>query len=65
LRSSSLARLGDAPTILKLFDGASEAAPAGLTDWDRAFLKSLYATEQISKQQRGQIARHMVREIAP
>jgi hypothetical protein len=59
------ARLGDAPTILNLFDGAPEAAPAGLTDWDRAFLKSLYATEQISKQQRGQIARHTVREIAP
>ncbi|HEY6455016.1 MAG TPA: hypothetical protein VIY90_06980 [Steroidobacteraceae bacterium] len=59
------ARLGDAPTILKLFDGAPDAAPAGLTDRDQAFLKSLYATEQISKQQRGQIARQMVREIAP
>jgi hypothetical protein len=59
------ARLGDAPTILKLFDGAPDVAPAGLTDWDQAFLKSLYATEQITRQQRGQIAREMVREIAP
>ena len=59
------AHLGDAPTILKLFDGAPEAAPAGLTDWDRAFLKSLYTTEQVSKQQRGQVARQMVREISP
>jgi hypothetical protein len=57
--------LGDAPTILKLFDGAPQAAPAGMTDWDRAFLKSLYSTEQKSKLQRSQIAREMVREIVP
>lgn len=59
------ARLGDTPTILKLFDGAPQAAPVGMTDWDRTFLKSLYATEQKSRLQRGQIARQMVREIAP
>jgi len=59
------ARLGDAPTILTLFNGAPEAAPTGMTDWDQTFLKSLYVTEQISKQQRGQIARQMVRDIAP
>jgi hypothetical protein len=57
------ARLGDAPTILKLFDGVAVAAPAGMTDWDRTFLKSLYATEQTSKLQRGEIARSMVRDI--
>jgi hypothetical protein len=56
---------GDAPSILKLFEGAAQAAPPGITDWDRAFLKSLYSTEQLSLQQRGQIARQMVREIAP
>jgi hypothetical protein len=59
------ARLGDAPTILTLFNGAPEAAPTGMTDWDQTFLKSLYATEQKSKLQRSQIARQMVREIAP
>jgi hypothetical protein len=59
------ARLDDVSTILKLFDGAPEAAPAGMTDWDQAFLKSLYSTDQISKQQRSQIARQMAREIAP
>jgi hypothetical protein len=59
------ARLGDAPTILTLFSGAPEAAPTGLTGWDKAFLKSLYATEQKSKQQRSQIARRMVRDLAP
>ena len=59
------AKLGDARTILKLFDGAPQSAPAGMSDWDRAFLKSLYSTEQTSKLQRSQIARSMVREIAP
>ena len=57
------ARLRDAPTILKLFDDAPVAAPAGMTDWDQTFLKSLYATEQTSKQQRGEIARAMVRDL--
>ncbi len=56
-------RLGDAPTILKLFDGAPRAAPAGMTEWDETFLKSLYKTEQTSRQQRGEIARAMVRAI--
>jgi hypothetical protein len=59
------AHLDDAPTILKLFDGAPQAAPTGMTEWDQTFLKALYATEQKSKLQRGQIARSMVREIAP
>jgi hypothetical protein len=59
------AKLGDASTVLKLFDGAPKAAPAGLTDWDQNFLKSLYSTEARSKLQRSQIARSMVREIAP
>jgi hypothetical protein len=59
------AKLANTPTILKLFDGAPQAAPAGMTDWDQAFLKSLYATEQKSKDQRTQIAHQIVREIAP
>jgi hypothetical protein len=57
------ARLGDAPTILKLFDAAPQAAPAGMTDWDRAFLKSLYSTDQKSTLQRSQIAHQMVPEL--
>jgi hypothetical protein len=59
------ARLGDAPSILKLFSGAPEAAPAGMSDWDQAYLKSLYSTEQRSRLRRSQIARRMVREIMP
>jgi hypothetical protein len=58
-------RLGDAPTILTLFDGAPKSAPAGMTAWDQIFLKSLYATEQRSMLQRSEIAHQMVREIAP
>jgi hypothetical protein len=58
------AHAGDAQTILKLFDASGQAALTGMTDWDRAFLKSLYATEQ-SGQQLAQIASSMVREIVP
>ena len=38
-------RLDGFPTILSLFDGAQQAAPVAMSDWDRAFLKSLYATD--------------------
>lgn len=59
------ASLGSAPTILRLFDGRPQAAPAELTDWDEAYLRGLYATEPRSTLQRSQIARSMAREIAP
>ncbi len=60
------ARTGDAPSILRLFDAPAPgaAAPEGLTDWDRAFLKALYHTPQNSRLQRGEIAGHMLRDIA-
>jgi hypothetical protein len=57
------AHLGDAQSILTLFSGAPQAAPDGLTDWDRSFLKSLYATEQIARTQRSQIANAIVRDV--
>jgi hypothetical protein len=57
------ANLGDAPTILKLFDGSPRSAAVGMSEWDAAFLKSLYSTEQTSKEQRSQIAHTIVREI--
>jgi hypothetical protein len=59
------ASLGDARTILNLFDGAPESAPAGMSDWDHSFLKSLYATDQAATLQRSQIAHRMVHGIAP
>jgi hypothetical protein len=59
------AHLDDAPTILKLFNGEPQDAPAGMSDWDQAFLRSLYATDQKSKGQRNQIAHQILHEIAP
>jgi hypothetical protein len=57
-------RLGDAPSILKLFDGKPQDAPPGMSDWDLAFLKSLYATESTSKGQRSEIAHTIARDLA-
>jgi hypothetical protein len=63
-------RLGDAPTILTLFDRGPRATSDGMSDWDRAFLKSLYATELNSglqlkpRLQRNEIALGMLRAIA-
>lgn len=58
------AQLADAPTILKLFDDAPQAALPHMSDWDHAFLKSLYLTQQSVKVQQGEIALEMVRQIA-
>jgi hypothetical protein len=57
--------LGDAQTILKLFDGTPDAALPGLSTWDQAFLKALYHTDPSTKVQRSQLGLEMVREIAP
>jgi hypothetical protein len=57
--------LGDAPTILTLFDKDPQAGSAGLTAWDRAFLKSVYSTEEKSVVQRSEITLNMVHQIAP
>ena len=59
------AYLGDIPSILRLFDGTPEAAPAGMSDWDRAFLKSLYGSRGGSRLQHSQVALSMVREMVP
>jgi hypothetical protein len=67
------AHLGDARTILKLFDAGPQVAPAGLSDWDQAFLKALYSTlpepfEQYCGVQRCelvQIAQTMASDIDP
>jgi hypothetical protein len=58
------AHVGNVQTVLSLFDVPPQAALPGMTDWDRAFLKSLYETEQ-SGEQRGELASTMVREIVP
>ncbi|MGH8241675.1 MAG: hypothetical protein ACREXP_32280, partial [Steroidobacteraceae bacterium] len=53
---------GDEPTILSLF-ASTDAASQQLSIWDRAFLKALYATSQVNRHQRAEIARHMVRDF--
>jgi len=52
----------DAPTILTLFD---KAPSPGLTEWDKAFLKSVYASEPKSVLVRSQITHGMINEIMP
>jgi hypothetical protein len=53
------ANVGDAPTILHLFD-----TPAGLSDWDIAFLKGVYHTDPVSVHQRWAISQQMVQDLS-
>jgi hypothetical protein len=53
-----------APTILNLFDGdSSQPVPAGLTEWDEAFLKALYHTDPSARLQRSAVTRSIAQEI--
>lgn len=54
---------GDAPTILRLFAAAGDAASQKMSIWDRAFLKALYRTAQDARNQRSAIAQIMVRDF--
>jgi hypothetical protein len=42
------------PTILNLFDGPA-TAPAGLTDWDRSYLRALYEHDQFRINRNSQV----------
>ena len=59
--------LGPAPTVLRLFTAraAKQPLPAGLSDWDRAYLKALYGTPLDLITQRSIIAGKMVQDVAP
>jgi len=57
--------LGAAPTILRLFDETDETPSQGLSAWDRAFLKSLYATDPDNVLQLSQIKVRMLDDVAP
>jgi hypothetical protein len=59
------ARGGEAPTIMSLFSASAEARPEGLSDWDRSFIKQLYATDSFDKHQRVWIAKAMFNDVAP
>jgi hypothetical protein len=56
---------GSTATILRLFDQAADSLPPGLSDFDQALLKGLYATEQKSVTQMSQIETSMLKSIAP
>lgn len=56
------------PSILNLFNGVGSAMRPGLSDWDRAFLKSLYSTATWPEGWRyrlDELASRMVGEIIP
>lgn len=55
--------LGNAETILRLFEVPPGSAPAGLTVWDRALIKAVYAGNQESKHQRMQLVERMIAEV--
>jgi hypothetical protein len=59
------ADIGDAPTILGLFEPASadRPIPTGLSDWDVAFLKALYNTSQRYKGQRSSIIAQVLKAV--
>ena len=53
-----------APTILSLFaDSAATDRQQGLSEWDYAFLKGLYRTDQASPWQRSQIVSYVVQDL--
>lgn len=60
---------GGAPTILSMFapsaNNTTKTAPTSVTGWDRAYLKALYATRQVSREQRLQIVDMMTRNLIP
>lgn len=44
------AKVGDGPTILRLFTDSGNAPALGLSTWDRAYLKALYHTKDDTMQ---------------
>lgn len=59
------AGVANAPTILSLFGSSAAATAAGLTAWDKSFLKALYHTRQNVRGQRTEIAEHILNDVAP
>lgn len=57
------AKLGDAPTILRLFADPANAPPLGLSSWDEAYLKALYHTQHEDRTQLLSIKTSIMNEI--
>jgi hypothetical protein len=58
------ADIGGAPSILRLFALSAENQPSGLSNWDAAFLKALYQSNQTSRTQRFEIVERVVHDIS-
>jgi hypothetical protein len=56
---------GDAPTILRLFTASGRSSSTGLTDWDQAFLKSVYSTNREDVLQLSEMKTRVLESIAP
>jgi hypothetical protein len=59
------AELGDAPTILRLFETGAAERPIDLSSWDVALLRTLYGTRQELYMQRQIVASRVARDVAP
>jgi hypothetical protein len=60
------ANLGGVDSILRLFaQPQPDVVPAGITEWDYAFLNGLYRASYSPMNQQRDIAARMVRELAP
>jgi hypothetical protein len=59
------ASFDDAPTILRLFRAAGQERPTGLSAWDKALLKELYATSPYSRSQRIEVSARMTHDVMP
>ena len=57
--------LGLTPTILRLFDKGGDGVPDSISDWDQAFLRSLYGTKQKNMMQVSEIETSMLKILAP
>jgi hypothetical protein len=59
------AKVGDAPSILRLFSDRASAPALGLSPWDAAYLKAIYHTQQEDKTQLSAVRDSVVNDLAP
>ena len=60
------AELADAPSILQLFGAApGVGVPSGLTEWDQAFLESVYGLRDAYHHERSVIVTRMLQQLEP
>jgi hypothetical protein len=59
------AKVGDAPTVLRLFTDSANAPALGMTAWDTAYLKALYHTGHDDPTQILALGESMLKDVAP